>query len=130
MKAYRGTIGKAPLTLNQHPKWRPVVNSMSQLLSHAKQPRYPLNRGLDKPQTWSVCLREAISAPPSSIYTHDYLPHNLVATPNNLKNTYLNLKRNCIPHLPLLISRIMEPHNLASVFKRAFGNFMSVHHTG
>jgi len=49
--AYGGINGKAPLTLNQDPKWRLVVNIMSQLLSPTKEPHYPLNRGLDEPHT-------------------------------------------------------------------------------
>ena len=58
-KAYRGIKGKAPLTLNQAPQWRRVVNVTSQLLSPTKRPHYPLNRGLVQLQIWSGCLREA-----------------------------------------------------------------------
>jgi hypothetical protein len=72
-----------------------------------------------------------MSAPPFSINTQDYLPHNLIATPTNLKDTYLNSERKFISSLLLLTSSIMEPHNLTLVFKRGFGNaFPSIHYTG
>ena len=56
MMTYRRIKGKAPLILNQGPKWRLVVNITSQLLSTLKGPHYPLNRGLDELQIWSGCL--------------------------------------------------------------------------
>jgi len=99
---------------------------MSQLLSRAKEPHYPLIRGLDEPQTWSGCLREAKYPLPLPRFTpREHLPHNLVATSTNLKYTYLHSKRNFITYLLLLTSSIMEPHNLDLVFKRGFGNRIS-----
>jgi hypothetical protein len=122
-KAYRGIKGKAPITFNQDPNWRWVVNIMYQLLSPAKGHHYPLNRGMVELHIWSGCLWEAkyLFLLPQLTRRFVYLT-NPIATPTNLKNTHLNSKRNFIPYLLLLTSSIMKLQNSALVFKRAFGN--------
>ena len=58
MKAYGGCRGIAPLILNIGTRWRLVVNFMPRPLYSVKEPRCPLNRRLDGPQSQSGCFEE------------------------------------------------------------------------
>jgi hypothetical protein len=92
-----------------------LTNITSQVLSPAKGTHYQLKRGLVEPHIWSGSLREEKYRLPLPQLTGTFVYRIIVATPTNLKHTYLHSKLNFFPFLQLLTSNIMEPQNLVLV---------------